>query len=63
MVNVGSSSIRVKPKAMKLSFDVSLLSVRVTEKTGWLGIGMFPGEITVIAADCCFNEMAQLKSK
>ena len=66
MVSVlASRSSRVKPKTMKLVFVASPLSIRkgVRAKTGRHGIRiMCPSGATCLSADCCFSELALLKS-
>ena len=72
MVSVLTSSMvdrgidRVKSKTIKLAFVASLLSTQhkgERAQTGWLGIKiMCPYGATCLSTDCCFSELALLKS-
>ena len=46
-----------KPKAIKLVFVSSPLSIKEKAKTGWLGISILCG-VTCLPADYCFSELA-----
>ena len=57
VLNVGRSSVRATGGS-KFIFTVSLLSLKVRAKTGWVGIGIiFPSGATCLLTDCCFSEL------